>query len=113
MLTKRLTLHPRVDITGFKKDKEMNKIKFSFRILVAAIIISIGSLSFVACGNKSSNPGPNCRTGCPCGMACIYCGYRCSAAAPIIVGDDMSIDENAESDESIESSPENDGGVRD
>ena len=91
----------------------MNKIKFSFRILVAAIIISIGSLSLVACGNKSSDPGPNCRTGCPCGMACISCGYRCSAAAPIIVGDDMSIDENAESDESIESSPENDGGVRD
>lgn len=91
----------------------MNKIKFSFRILVAAIIISIGSLSLVACGNKSSDPGPNCRTGCPCGMACISCTYRCSAAAPIIVGDDMSIDENVESDENIESSPENDGGVRD
>ncbi len=88
----------------------MNKIKFSFRILVAAIIISIGSLSLVACGNKPSAPGPDCRTGCPCGMACISCSYRCSAAAPIIIGDDMSIDE---SDESIESSPENDAGVRD
>jgi hypothetical protein len=91
----------------------MNRTKFSLRILVAAIIISIGSLSLVACGNKPSTPGPNCRLGCACGMACISCRYRCSAAAPIIVGDDMSIDESDESDESIESSPENDAGARD
>lgn len=96
-----------------KTTKAFSRNKFSFRILLAAIIISIGSLSLVACGNKSSAPGPNCRTGCPCGMACISCRNHCSIGAPIIVGDDMSIDENVESDESIESSPENDGGVRD
>lgn len=91
----------------------MNRTKFSLRIIVAAIIISIGSLSLVACGNKSSAPGPNCRLGCACGMACISCRNHCSIGAPIIVGDDMSIDENVESDEIIESSPENDAGARD
>ena len=68
----------------------LKEIRTYWRLVLVILMASTPLGLACAGGSGPSGPsGPTCRTGCPCGRACISCSDRCSMAAPLLADDEL------------------------